>query len=468
MKIAFIVSYLKTIFFYPVAQKLTKNGYEIYWIAPSHWWANWLYGQGVRKDHVLDITIYGQEWVAKSRSGLNSSELQALMELEQTNGCSVKNVILMDRLLRLKPYPYALAYVHTCQHRIKNFFQENEVKAVFSEQTWTIELVATLVCRQIGIPMWAPTTVRIPDGRFAFFEGYLQNRIVPVREVTNQDRKEAQDFLKGFRDHRPKPSYFHQNNEIPNPKLNWFKKFMYHLYLSRADRFNETRPSLVYLISTRIGEVWNSQRALGRNFFGRPEIPPQKPFVLITLHKQPESSVDVLGSHYSNQLETIEVLARSLPATHELWVKEHSNALGDRGASFYCAVSKLPGVRLVDPFINSFDYIQYADLTISISGTACYEAALMGRKALTLVPMYFSDILVADSFCPSNADAFQTMRYLLSDKAVSVGDDKIVDFLAFVYANSFPGLIEDPVSNPASGNSDNVISVAKAIKQLLM
>ena len=48
-----------------------------------------------------------------------------------------------------------------------------------------------------------------------------------------------------------------------------------------------------------------------------------KNYVLIALHKQPDSSVDVASSAFLNQLEAIKTLVRKIPMTHDVVIKDH-------------------------------------------------------------------------------------------------------------------------------------------------
>ena len=125
-----------------------------------------------------------------------------------------------------------------------------------------------------------------------------------------------------------------------------------------------------------------------------------RPFALFLLQKQPESSVDVIGSPFTNQYEVIRALTRLLPFGWEMWVKEHPNAIGDRSVAYYRELKRLPGLRLIDPFADTHGLLSCAALTISISGTASLEAALLGKPAITIAEMYFGKVLLRNGFNP--------------------------------------------------------------------
>jgi len=72
------------------------------------------------------------------------------------------------------------------------------------------------------------------------------------------------------------------------------------------------------------------------------------------------------------------------PLTHDLLVKEHGIALATRSPRFYRQLLEMPGVRLVHPAADIFGLTRNADLVVTVTGTAAYEASLLGRRAATV------------------------------------------------------------------------------------
>jgi hypothetical protein len=190
---------------------------------------------------------------------------------------------------------------------------------------------------------------------------------------------------------------------------------------------------------------------------------------LFLLHKQPESSVDVIGSPFTNQYEVIRALTRLLPFGWEIWVKEHPNAIGDRSLQDYRDLKRLPGLRLIDPFADTHGLLLRAGLTVSISGTACLEAGLLGKPAITIAEMYFDGVLLRNGFNPYQATHGDFARIVeeAAGMAAKPPDSHIEDYLAWNVAQSFPGLISDPATLPSVTGQDNVNSVADATMMFL-
>ena len=109
-----------------------------------------------------------------------------------------------------------------------------------------------------------------------------------------------------------------------------------------------------------------------------------EPFVLFPLHVTPEASSSVFAPFYTNQLELIERLSKSIPLHWKLYVKEHLPMLGKRTPEFYRRVREYHNVRLIDSHIPTPDLIQGCELVFTISGTAAMESAMLGKPYIML------------------------------------------------------------------------------------
>ena len=115
-------------------------------------------------------------------------------------------------------------------------------------------------------------------------------------------------------------------------------------------------------------------------------------YVYMPLHLIPESSVFVKASFYVDELNLIEQVSKSLPAGWKLYVKEHQAMLGERDVDFYKKAAELANVRVVQ--INYYKdpkpWITKALGIVTITGTAAYEAALLGKRSIIFGEVPFS------------------------------------------------------------------------------
>ncbi len=107
-------------------------------------------------------------------------------------------------------------------------------------------------------------------------------------------------------------------------------------------------------------------------------------YVYMPLHLIPESSVFVKASYYVDELNLIEQVSKALPLGWKLYVKEHQAMLGERDPEFYRKAGEIANVRVVQ--VNHYKdpkpWILKAKGVVTITGTAAYEAALLGKKSI--------------------------------------------------------------------------------------
>jgi hypothetical protein len=158
-------------------------------------------------------------------------------------------------------------------------------------------------------------------------------------------------------------------------------------------------------------------------------------FIYYPLHVSPEASTMVLAPQHSDQIPVIEALSKALPAGMSLVVKEHVPMIGLRPAGFYERIETMPGVRLVSPFLPGVVLAQKAELVAVITGTAAWEAFLLGRPSISLAEMQFHCVPGAGRLVDGLGALPQTIREARA--MPPVGDDDIVRYLAALLETSF-------------------------------
>jgi hypothetical protein len=434
---------------------LEQAGHQVFWLSPNTRWARWLLKQGVPDERVLDLSRHGTEW--SDGTPPTDQDLARLRSLEAKGTLRINDIIMMDPLLVRRPRDHALKYLSVCERLVREFMTSNGIGAVTAEQTWAFELLVGQVCVSIGIPHMMPHTIRIPDSRFGFFVGHTEAHLLPLREPTHEDNRIATSFLAEFRARKPKPSYMTIDRRILKPDLARLATLTRHVLDLVEDRFDETSLRPLGLVLSHTQQLFRKIRNSRSGRF-MPRIESKRPFVFFPLHLQPEASIDVKGSPFTPQLEIVRAIARSLPLTHDLYVKEHAVALKTRPHDFYRAVSQIPSVRLISPNADSFSLIAAADLVVTVTGTAAYEAALLGRPAATIAPIFFDRVVAYRQFDPWGD---RVSDLLLAEGRGLASDDEIVAFLAWLIAQSFPGTVGDAFWQPDSLSQENLELVSR-------
>jgi hypothetical protein len=121
------------------------------------------------------------------------------------------------------------------------------------------------------------------------------------------------------------------------------------------------------------------------------EFEPGVPYYYYPLHLEPEAVVLYHGHGlYRNQVKLIENIAAQLPPDTFLYVKDHPHAFGYRSADDFNALQKIPNIRLIRPEVPGKLIINHAIGVITITGTAGFEALLMGKQIYTFGKTFYS------------------------------------------------------------------------------
>jgi hypothetical protein len=117
-------------------------------------------------------------------------------------------------------------------------------------------------------------------------------------------------------------------------------------------------------------------------------------FIFFPLHYEPERTLSTDAPYFTNQLETITNIAKSLPINFRLYVKEHPvmKTMGWRSISYYKKILELPNVKLIHPSLKPVLLYKKCALVITITGTAGLEAAIYKKPTIVLSNVIYSEI----------------------------------------------------------------------------
>jgi hypothetical protein len=464
----FVTNQRKTEFYSAWARAMEKSGAKIFWISVGERWTQYLLSAGWNPACILDLSRLGPRW--KKAFAPSTEEKKRVEHIDQCAEISLKNALIMDRELGLIADWNIESYGQIVALEIERFVLENDIGFAFGEDTWAPEIITSAVMQANGRHFHAPHTIRVPSQRFAFFPGIFQKRVdVLCDRPDEQHRAIARQALADLHTRGERPYYFSLNMNQNRLRKYWLYEAWRAITQASTEQFDQTLPSLRSRIERRLVSIASGAIAKWSESFAPAPTASDRPFALFLLQKQPESSVDVIGSPFTNQYEVIKALTRLLPFGWQMWVKEHPNAIGDRSLAYYRDLKRLPGVQLIDPFADTHALLSRAALTITISGTASLEAALMGRPAITIAEMYFGGLLLRNGFDPFSANHRDFVRLIGETESMRCcpPSDTIEEQLAWLIAQSFPGVISDPANLPSVTGGDNVQRVADATMAML-
>ena len=118
----------------------------------------------------------------------------------------------------------------------------------------------------------------------------------------------------------------------------------------------------------------------------------QRPFVYFPLQTDPERSTLIAAPRFSNQIEVITNIAKSLPDGYDLYVKEHPMMILRewRSISDYKQIMGLPNVILIHPSVKSDYIIKKSSLVVSINSTSGLESGFYNKPSISFSDQDFS------------------------------------------------------------------------------
>ena len=174
------------------------------------------------------------------------------------------------------------------------------------------------------------------------------------------------------------------------PTIHWLSETFDEEYLETYDHFGITR--IKALKNGILSLMQSSYRKsfIDKNFLKI--LPSNQKFIYFPLHVQPERNIDLDAPYYSNQIEVVSKIAKSIPVDFVLFVKEHPNMRfrNWRNTDYYKKILSLPNVELLHPSISPDEIIKKCELAITIAGNAGLEAAFYGKPAIVFANMNYS------------------------------------------------------------------------------
>ena len=191
------------------------------------------------------------------------------------------------------------------------------------------------------------------------------------------------------------------------------------------------------------------------------------PFAYFPMNINEEMNLLHYAPYYTNQIEVIRHIAKSLPIHFSLYVKEHI-AAGLRGwndINYYKEIMDIPNVILIHPKFDNDELLKNSDLVITIRGTASLKAMeygkssiVFGEQSIQIMPSVFKvtslnllpELVKTALKCKPDPSDYEKYEKLL--------DGRVFAFNMFEYENKrdqsfYPGGI---LSNVLISNTDMI------------
>ena len=117
-------------------------------------------------------------------------------------------------------------------------------------------------------------------------------------------------------------------------------------------------------------------------------------FIFFPLITEPERSLLIAAPFYTNLIELVTHIAKSLPVGYKLYVKDHQSmdTRDWRSFSFYKKIMNLPNVKMLHHAIHPKNILPKCSMVITVGGTAGFEAAFYQKPTISFVDTLYSPL----------------------------------------------------------------------------
>ena len=260
------------------------------------------------------------------------------------------------------------------------------------------------VCYEKKIPYMTIEYSKLGYYKYASFQNafgidpYFENLYNEIKALPDESIRESVEYVENYRKENSimnKEFAGSVTSKYERDSLIWIARVMhgkleyfYDMDIRKHNLKLKKKSPMLYAPSMPYIRYYLEEELKKRYLYGKNryfEDPVEgEDYVFMPLHLIPESSVFVKASYYVDELNLIEQVSKALPIGWKLYVKEHQAMLGERGFEFYRKVKEIHNVRLVQ--INYYKdpkpWIVNAKGVITITGTAAYESALLGKRSI--------------------------------------------------------------------------------------
>lgn len=146
---------------------------------------------------------------------------------------------------------------------------------------------------------------------------------------------------------------------------------------------------MLYMISVLLKKKYR-QNYMNRKLISAVDL--SIPFIYFPMAVDLERNLLINAPLYTNQIEIIRSIAKSLPMGFHLYVKENPSQISRewRPISEYKEILSIPNVTLIHPSVSAQKLLQKCSLVVTIAGSSGFESAFYGKPAIVFANVGYS------------------------------------------------------------------------------
>jgi hypothetical protein len=188
---------------------------------------------------------------------------------------------------------------------------------------------------------------------------------------------------------------------------------------------------------------------------------PNDKYFYFPMFLQPELVCDYINPFIQNQFELIYNISKTLPAGYKLYVKEHPASFGINPIGLYKRLKKIPNVKLLHHFDDSYQLIRNCVGVFTVYGTSGWEAFLLGKPVITFGNVFYN-LAEKGVFLVKNLFELPfVLQKVIED--FKLDENYIKKFLLAKYNFTYPGKMYPFYSLDEVLSEENIKNITSAI-----
>lgn len=362
-----------------------------------------------------------------------------LASLESEGVPTIKSMIQGDSTLRDRQPKESLGYATLLAHKMEHYLATLKPDLVLSTFDNLHSSLSLAVAKKMGIPWVAMTFTAIPGGLTGFCKGVTPENLVPITRKSDQELKAiAQKIIANVRKSNQQIIIYRKPLFSTKTLRVYVNNVIRRIFYAKNTGFDRyICPTMAERIKNIVSRSTNALFMPARHMIKEP---PQNQFIYFPIHMQPESTIDVWGVFYRDQLALIRQISSAMPADVQLVVKLHPSDPGTYTPTHLKRLMSIPGVLIGHPGSSTYPFLRRSSAVMGIYGTACLEAALLGKPVIMFGDSPYLHFPNTEAAKPPDKLFEQIARMLRYPKP---NDEAIIAAFANYMARYLPGRVND-------------------------
>ena len=410
-RILFVENRYRTYFWEEMANRLEKDGHEIYFIVENH-----AFVPKRKNVYVIPYPV---------RKNLN--EINSRIEFEKIK-CSDRAINYFE-LTSSNHYEYYY-------EQIKAYIIKIKPDIVFGESTAFHELLTIEICKGDNILYLHPSSCRYPVGRFSFYKYDTLEPYGGSEEVLSE--MNAMEIVNNIVRRAIVPDYMKKKKVKFSTRYARLKELIkLTLAYYGGERYDTPSPIVKYFLEKRKKRNILRWNELANNQFKKIELSVFK--ILYPLQMQPEANLDVWGRKRNNQLQVIKNIIQETDERIYLVVKPNPKSKYELSSELIDYIQQEERIIVVHHNVRMNEIIPKVDMVITVTGTITMECIWANKPVVTLVRTLYNDVANA-IFLEKFNDLQLCIDMVRKNEFPCIDDKQKVAFLNRITRTSFAGM----------------------------